>query len=296
MDIEKTPKNAENFYCNKCDFICIKKSDWNRHILRPKHLKNTKDIKKTPKNAKPECDGCGKIYKYNSGLWKHKKICIENKNIYDEHIIQSTNEEHMFQLLIKENTDFKNIILDVVKNNSELQKQTHELQKQMLEVCKNNGNNNGTTIINSNSHNNNKTFNLNVFLNEECKDAMNLTDFMNSVDGVSNIIIKRLRDMDVNKRPMHCSDAKREIMYIKEENKWEKEPFGNAKLKKAISIIENKNIKLLGEWKEAHPTWMEYDSPDNDICMNLIIQTMSNCDEVGDKVIKKLAKEVVIDK
>jgi hypothetical protein len=85
-------------------------------------------------------------------------------------------------------------------------------------------------------------------------------------------------------------------MYIKEQDKWEKEPFGNAKLKKAISIIENKNIKLLGEWKEAHPTWMEYDSPDNDICMNLIIQTMSNCDEIGDKVIKKLAKEVVIEK
>jgi hypothetical protein len=181
----------------------------------------------------------------------------------------------------------------------------------MLEVCKNSNNNTTINSINTNNSHN-KTFNLNVFLNEECKDAMNLTDFMNSfqlklddlekvgmngyVDGVSNIIIKRLRDMDVNKRPVHCSDAKREIMYIKEEDKWEKEPFGNAKLKKAISIIENKNIKLLGEWKEIHPTWMEYDSPDNDICMNLIIQTMSNCDEVGDKVIKKIAKEVVINK
>jgi hypothetical protein len=102
--------------------------------------------------------------------------------------------------------------------------------------------------------------------------------------------------MDVNKRPMHCSDAKREIMYIKEEDKWEKEGLNNLKLKKAITIIENKNIKLLGAWKEAHPKYMEYDEPDNDTYTHLIIQTMSNCDDFGNKVIKKLAKEVTIDK
>jgi hypothetical protein len=310
MEIKIPQNSAQKYACEVCDVKCSKKNDWNRHVLTKKHIGNSGNKMEIKNSAKVLTCNCGKKYFTNSGLWKHHKVCLKINNCITQ------NE---FENKYSNKDDFKNIVLEIVKSNTELkkqcidyQKQTNEFQKQMLEVCKN-GISNNTTIHSTNTNNShNKTFNLNVFLNEECKDAMNLTDFMNSfhlklddlekvgtngyVDGVSNIIIKRLRDMDVNKRPMHCSDAKREIMYIKEQDKWEKEPFGNAKLKKAISIIENKNIKLLGEWKEAHPTWMEYDSPDNDICMNLIIQTMSNCDELGDKVIKKLAKEVVIEK
>jgi hypothetical protein len=316
------PKNAKINKVELLDLTCRKNSIVEKHI-------NSLPEKNMPKNAKINKDelldltcrknsnvvheknikmpqmyicSCGKEYIYRQGLYTHKRKCkelLDNIKIKIDEITPpaSKNDEQFIKLLIKENTDFKNIILDVVKNNN-------ELQKQMLEVCKNNSN----TVINSH----NKTFNLQVFLNEECKDAMNLTDFMNSfqlqledlekvgtmgyVDGVSNIILKKLREMDVNKRPMHCSDAKREIMYIKEEDKWEKEGLNNLKLKKAITIIENKNIKLLGAWKEAHPKYMEYDEPDNDIYTHLIIQTMSNCDDFGNKVIKKLAKEVTIDK
>ncbi len=310
MEINFPPNSAKKYNCEFCDVNCTKKNDWIRHLATQKHNGNLGNKMETHNSAKEFNCKCGKIYSSNSGLWKHRKTCVAVSKVQvPENHENKVSENHLMHILLKENTDFKNIILDVVKNNTELQKQTHDLHKQMLEVCKNNN-----TVIN-NSHNtnsHNKTFNLQVFLNEECKDAMNLTDFMNSfqlqledlekvgtmgyVDGVSNIILKKLRDMDVNKRPMHCSDAKREIMYIKEEDKWEKEGLNNLKLKKAITIIENKNIKLLGAWKEAHPKYMEYDEPDNDIYTHLIIQTMSNCDDFGNKVIKKLAKEVTIDK
>jgi hypothetical protein len=294
--------SLKNKYCEICDYNTSRKSSYDKHLLTPKHQKQAMltscEYLLTEEKEQFICTICNKEYKSRVGLWYHSKKCQSKTN---------NTENDLIQVLIKENSDFKNMILDVVKNNT-------ELQKQMLDLCKNGntGNKNNNNVINSNNNNHNKTFNLQVFLNEECKDAMNLTDFMNSfqlqledlekvgtmgyVDGVSNIILKKLRDMDVNKRPMHCSDAKREIMYIKEEDKWEKEGLNNLKLKKAITIIENKNIKLLGAWKEAHPKYMEYDEPDNDTYTHLIIQTMSNCDDFGNKVIKKLAKEVTIDK
>jgi hypothetical protein len=286
MNTNKSLKTQHIFECKLCDLVCFNKGDYNKHLARRKHINNYKqlheNLQKTPKQ---NVCVCGKVYKHRQGLCLHKKTCTTIHPVPPEQL---------------DFTTLTNLVVDLVKSNQ-------DLQKQMLEVCKNNNN---TVINTSNSHN--KTFNLQVFLNEECKDAMNLTDFMNSfqlqledlekvgtmgyVDGVSNIILKKLREMDVNKRPMHCSDAKREIMYIKEEDKWEKEGLNNLKLKKAITIIENKNIKLLGAWKEAHPKYMEYDEPDNDTYTHLIIQTMSNCDDFGNKVIKKLAKEVTIDK
>ncbi len=291
------PKPLLKFCCEICNYNTSNKKDYIKHNSTQKHINRTNPNISTKKSHGCKC---GKLYKHSSTLSTHRKKCIINENTDNGEVNKLSNM----------NVEFKTLVLEIVKSNTELQKQTHDLQKQMLEVCKNNTiiHNNGNNVINSH----NKTFNLQVFLNEECKDAMNLTDFMNSfqlqledlekvgtmgyVDGVSNIILKKLRDMDVNKRPMHCSDAKREIMYIKEEDKWEKEGLNNLKLKKAITIIENKNIKLLGAWKEAHPKYMEYDEPDNDIYTHLIIQTMSNCDDFGNKVIKKLAKEVTIDK
>ena len=124
MDIIKTPKSAKIFICEKCDFKCSKQSDWNRHIVRPKHLENTKEYNKEPKNAINECNTCGKIYKYYSGLWKHKNKCV----IKVKPDIEKEGK-NMIDLLISENKDFKNIILELVKNNG-------DLQKQMLEVCK----------------------------------------------------------------------------------------------------------------------------------------------------------------
>jgi hypothetical protein len=190
-------------------------------------------------------------------------------------------------------------------------KSNSELQKQMLEVCKNGIVNNSTI----NSHNNNKTFNLQFFLNETCKDAMNIMDFVDSftlqladlesvsqqgyVDGISNIIMKKLNELDVHKRPIHCSDAKREIMYVKDQNQWAKEEPGYAKLRKAIKYISKKNSDLLGKWSDANPASKNITTQTNTDYMQMILQAMGGRGEIGEnenKIIKKIAKIVLIEK
>ena len=304
MDINPDQKNAKHFHCEKCDFRCSKQSDWNRHIIRPKHINNENDIKKAQKNANNICSKCGKIYKYYSGLWKHLKNCSEDK------ITNKTDKNEMVSLL-KDNHDFKNLILEVVKNNAELQKQNQEFQKQMMAVCKN-----GNTIISNNSNNTyNKTFNMQFFLNEQCKDAMNIMDFVNSmtlefadledvgklgyVEGISNIIIRKLNEMDVYKRPIHCSDGKREIMYVKDDDIWEKENSTYDRLRKAIKYITKKNGDLMLPWSKEHPMCMNTSHPLNDTYIQIMSQSMGGKEsfvESENKIMKKIAKAVLIDK
>jgi hypothetical protein len=203
-----------------------------KHLEGVKWYQNGNNF--TPFTPKHICE-CGKTYTYISGLSRHKKIC---KNQVFLENIGAEKYEDMKTLTT--------LVLDVVKQNHEITNQNQELQKQILEICKHGTNNISNTQINSN----NKTFNLQIFLNEQCKDAMNIMDFVDSlkiqltdlenvgklgfVDGLSNIIVKNLQALDVTKRPVHCSDSKREILYIKDENKWEKENEENKKLKKAI--------------------------------------------------------------
>ena len=206
----------------------------------------------------------------------------------------------MISVLIKENIDFKNIILDLVKNNG-------DLQKQMIDLCKH------SNITNINTHNN--TFNMQFFLNEKCKDAMNIMDFVNSmtlqlsdledvgnlgyVEGISRIIIKKLNEMDIYKRPIHCSDMKREVMYVKENDIWEKENSTYDKLRKAIKYITKKNGDLLIPWSEKHPLCMNIEHPQNEIYMLLMNQSMGGKEEFmcsENKIIKKISKAVIIDK
>jgi len=316
MGNKKTPKNAEIMFCKFCDFTCFKNSDWDRHILRLKHKNNekgyqmvTETVQKTPENAEKyyACQ-CGNLYKHNSGLSRHKKKCNKNE-LYQETELYEENE------LYKENelyqkvhfTQLTSLITELVKSNA-------ELQKSVMDVCKNGSNN--ILINNTVSNNNNKTFNLNVFLNEECKDAMNIMDFVDSlklqisdlenvgkmgfINGISNIIIKNLKAMDVHKRPVHCSDAKREIMYIKDEDKWEKENEERKKLKKAIKHIAHKNSKMLQEFKAKYPDCIYSDSKKSDQYNKIIIEAMGghgdNDDEKEDKIIKNIAKEVLINK
>jgi hypothetical protein len=296
METKNAKKNTPNFICEKCDFKCSKRSDWDRHIVRPKHNFVNEEMVKTQKNtsSKCTCDNCGKTYKYYSGLWKHKKNCerkskpVEDKNTID--------------LLINENKDFKNIILELVKNNG-------DFQKQMLEMCK--GSNN--TIIANNSHN--KTFNLQVFLNETCKDAMNMVDFVNSmtlelsdleevgnlgyVEGISNIIIRKLNALDVCKRPIHCSDAKREIIYVKEDDVWEKENNGYDKLRKVVKQVTYKNSSLLVPWSQKYPNCMNNQHSLNDVYVKMMGQAMGGKESFLDsenKIMKKIAKAVLIEK
>jgi hypothetical protein len=193
--------------------------------------------------------------------------------------------------------------------------QNNQLQNQIVEMCKER---NLPTLNNTNGYinSNNKTFNLNVFLNEQCKDAMNITEFVDSlklqlsdlesvgklgyVEGISSIIVKNLKEMDIHKRPVHCSDSKREVMYIKDEDKWEKENDEKIKLRKVIKKIAHKNSKLIPQFREKHPDCNKSDSKFSDQYNKLIIEAMGgsgeNDIEKEDKIIKRIAKEVTIDK
>jgi hypothetical protein len=250
---------------------------------------------------------CGKKYKHMPTLSRHKKHC-KYINSYD--LINSINSdkpdnENDFNLL-------KSLLVDVMKSNQ-------ELQKQMFEVCKNTQSNtvnniNQNNIQHTNSHN--KTFNLQFFLNETCKDAMNISDFIDSiklqlsdlenmgklgyVEGISNIIIKNLNALEVEKRPVHCSDVKREIMYVKDEDTWEKESEEKQKIRRVISSVVSKNLQLLPEFQKKYPDYMKPDSKKSDEYNQIIMETMGGGIDTGDKnkekIIRKIAKEVIIDK
>jgi len=297
---EKVAKIAKdvvkNFICEYCQYKCYKKSDYDKHLTTSKHKKKSSLNKNEQETLTPilfMCKNCNKTYKGRNGLWYHEQKCgmykIENT------IIDSSSNE------IKVLTD---LVLELVKSNN-------DLQKQMIELCKNNNttinNNNNTT---TNSHN--KTFNLQFFLNEECKDALNMSEFINSielkisdlenigklgyVEGMSNIIIKQLNDTDMYKRPVHCSDAKRETLYVKEENKWEKDTQETKQMLTAVRGVNKKNYQLLTTWKETHPKCMDSKSNQSDEYMKIMSKVMDGDEENINKVIKKVAKEVVIDK
>ena len=290
-------KKLDEYYCHFCDFITIEKWRYDRHILTDKHKRMTLDYKKVGKGGDLYSCNCGKEYKFRQGLWKHQKKC---KNI----ILDADKSEI---------TVLTNLVLDVVKQNQELTNQNQELTNKIVDICKNTSN---TNITNSSVNSHNKTFNLNVFLNETCKDAMNIMDFVDSiklqlsdlekvgeigyVDGISNIIVKHLNALEVEKRPVHCTDKKREVLYIKDENKWEKEDEEKKKLRKAIKRVACKNQRLLPKFKEVHPDCVKAASPFSDQYNKMIIESMGgsgdNDLEKEDKIIKKITKEVVIDK
>jgi len=257
---------------------------------------------------------CGNEYKFRQGLYNHQKKCkntspvetivleVLEPNVVEPPVVEPT----VLDSSLNEIKALTELVIELVKNNTELQKQNQDFQKQVLEICKNNN----TTITNSN--NNNKTFNLQVFLNEECKDAMNMSDFIDSieikisdlvnigklgyVEGVSNIIMKQLNDTDMNKRPVHCSDAKRETLYVKEENKWEKETQDTKQMLTAVRGVNKKNYQMLHNWKEKDPKCMDSKSKQCDEYMKIMTKVMDGDIENINKVIKKVAKQVLIEK
>ena len=318
----KPVKSAEIYTCEFCDTTCSKKNDWDRHLQTNKHLRN-RGIKIALQNPAPKFNcKCGKQYNTKSGLWKHAKICnykppepIPNRIQY----IKNDPFESLTNGSLPSDVSFlTSLVLEVVKNNTELQKQNseyqkqnQEFQKQMLELCKNT---NTTNNINTNNSHN-KTFNLQVFLNETCKDAMNIKDFVNSmtleledleevgklgyVEGISNIIIRKLNALDVHKRPIHCSDAKREIMYVKDDNIWEKENSSYDKLRKAIKSVTYKNSALLMPWSQKYPNCLNNQHHLNDVYVQMLGQAMGGKESFLDsenKIMKKIAKAVLIEK
>jgi len=267
-------------------------------------------IDKYEDNSCNECV-CGKKYIGRSGLWHHKKICsffktsepsqqtdpIKNTNKFDQTMLDA------FMTLMKQNQEFKELII-------EQNKQTHEFQKQLLDVSKEG------KIINNNNTTNNNSFNLHVYLNETCKDAVNMLDFVNSLHlelsdleetgklgysgGMSRIFINGLKDMEVHKRPIHCSDLKREILYIKEDNVWEKDNENRDGIKNALRMIEQKNIQQIPLWIKAHPNCVISSNRENTPYLKMVMQSTGgqNPEETANmaKIITSIAKAVVINK
>ena len=314
-------KTTDTFFCKKCHFESCKKSDWDRHTSTKKHKNRTFYADLEQKNAenvkKYTCKFCQKSYKARNSLWYHENKCEFNtkanhKNpISDKIHLQNTTTNVMMSQHYQEQTDIQaltGLIFEMVKSNT-------ELQKNMLEICKQ-GQNTSYNTSNINNNCNNKTFNLQVFLNEKCKDAMNISDFVESVqlqvtdlenvgkvgyiEGISNIIIKNLQALDVDKRPVHCTDQKREVMYVKDENTWEKEDETNQKIRKAIRMIAHKNICMLKEFRAKYPDCEDYDSKKNDQYNKIVYESMGGKGDddydKNTKIIKKIAKVVGIEK
>jgi hypothetical protein len=289
-----TPNTPSLFVCKTCNFKCGKNSDWDRHLFTAKHkrLINTNEF--TPEHNY-SCD-CGKIYKHMSSLCSHKKKCNYNSGI----IIDGININ-----------DKDALVLHLLKQNSELQHKIIDMNANARSSITNNTNSYNTTNID------NKTFNLNFFLNETCKDAMNISEFVSSIkinltdlentgrrgyiEGISNIILKSLNQVEQNLRPMHCSDVKREVFYIKDNNEWQKETEEKPILTKAIKVIANENIKQIKHWRNKYPNCTDSDSKKNNLYLKIVSNSMNgSTEEEGckniDKIISNVAKEVVIDK
>ena len=273
-------KHERLFNCKTCDFVCRYKSDFKRHEMTMKHKMITNGNKDDEKNEKVfPCLLCDKVYKYRPGLSVHKKKCTGQ--------IALDKKDKLIEMLVEKNTELQSDMLDLLKK--------------------------GTTTQNNNNtmnHSHNKTFNLNFFLNDTCKDAMNITDFVESikiqlgdldtigesgfVSGITDIIVKELRTIDVSKRPVHCSDVKRETMYVRDADKWEKEDDNNQKLNQMIDTLSHNNLKKLSDWKEAHPHSKDSTSVQSDQYNRIILGALDTSKENNNKIIKNLAKEVKI--
>lgn len=304
----KLSKNSElkngDFYCECCDYTCSLLQHWKQHILTKKHKKRIfNNIDNSVNHVMPyfECC-CGKNYKDRSGLWRHKKKCNGSKH------------EHNLPFIDAKTQLTPELVLKLIEQNKELQQTLIDQNKTIIELAKKAGSYNTT---NTNCGNNNKTFNLQVFLNETCKDAINMTDFVNQIqislseleetgqigyaEGISKVFIKNLNDIDYTERPIHCSDSKRETIYIKDDNQWTKDDENKTSLMKAIKQVANKNIKQIQEWQKLHPNYSDPDSKDNDKYMNIVMNSMSGStkeesEKNYEKIAKNITKEVVINK
>jgi hypothetical protein len=303
-DDKKSPKIAYKFYCDICDYKCSKNSDWIKHTLTRKHQNDdkmmTNDDNFSPKVANSNvyiCE-CGKQYKHRQGLSIHKKKCILNENVKN---IEKKDENNKIE-------EIKEIMRYLMKENS-------EMKTLMMEVIKNGTTNNSTNIVGNTTNSHNKAFNLQFFLNETCKDAMNIGEFVDSlklqlsdlekvgevgyIEGISSIIVKNLKELDVTKRPVHCTDKKRETVYIKDENKWEKDE-DKTHMHKLIKRVASKNMKMFEKFREAHPDCQKYHSKYSDQYNKIIYESMGgkgdNDFEKHEKIIKNVLKEVVVDK
>ena len=306
--LPKLSKNsAQNFYCKSCDYNTCKKSSFDTHLLSAKHRRMTKEDAGGHKillfeQEKFICD-CGKEYQHRQGLWKHKKICENEKN----GVSNNDNSE------IKSELTDKDLIVMLINENKELKNFMIEQQNMMMKVIENGTHINNINTTHTNSHN--KAFNLNFFLNETCKEAMNIGEFVDSlqmelcdlervgekgyIEGITSIIVKNLKALDITKRPVHCTDKKRETIYIKDADKWEKDE-DKSQMHKLIKRVVSKNMKMFPKYREKHPDCMTYHSKFGDQYQKIIYESMGGKGdddfEKNEKIIKNILKQVLVDK
>lgn len=299
------PKSAMKFSCESCHYKCSKPSDWSRHLATRKHKMLTNVATLTDENEisaesielkhRFKC-GCGKYFSYRQSLSFHKKKCDVLNGL------ESVSEGEPFT---------KDLVLQLLHQNQKLQEMLYDQHGKMFEIAKE-----GKTINNTTNTSNNQ-FNLNFFLNEQCKDALNLMDFVDSLnvklkdleytavngyaEGISHIFITALADLNVHTRPIHCSDSKREILYIKENGEWQKEDNQKSILTRAIKLVGSKNMKQISEWQKMYPQYNDPSSKQNEKYMKMLFNAMSGStkeesEKNYDKIIRNIAKEVVIKK
>ena len=294
MEKNKSQKIPTIFECKKCNYNTSSRKDYNKHLLTAKHQKEMNGNERHSKI--PTCEYCEKTFKTASGLWKHKRNCYQAQE-YQEEPIEILNISsdisvltNTMMQLIKQNQEFKEIIIELSKKD--------------------------TTTNNNNTTNNNQKFNLNFFLNNTCKDAMNMSDFIENMDinfedienigkngyvtGMTDMILSRIKNLDVIKRPMHCTDLKRETMYIKDNNEWEKDTPDNKKLHKMMSIISKRNYSTIPQWRDEHPECQNMRHPHCDFSVDMLRNVLGDVGEgqikLDNKVIKNLSKHILLDK
>jgi hypothetical protein len=295
---EKSQKVADYKYeCDVCSYFSNNKYDYQKHLSTDKHFRliNTNISTQISQKSQQHSCVCGKSYRHSSSLSKHKKVCLDNVNEKPE----ITPE----------------LLIELIKQNKEMQQALINQGKVIADMAEKAGNNNGNNS--HNTHSNNKTFNLQFFLNETCKDAINMSDFVNQIkvsledleetgrigyaEGISKVFIKNLNDIDYNERPVHCNDYKRETIYIKENDKWLKDDEKKTGLTKAIKQVAHKNIQQISEWQKEHPDFSDPESKTNDKYMEIVLNSMSGSTIEEQqtniaKIIKNITKEVVIEK
>jgi hypothetical protein len=303
----ESAKSATKYFCKFCHYSTSRKCNFDDHLNSLKHSKNqqmeTNGNKISEKSAELNicCEICSKKFNSRSGLWKHKlKKC--------EKIINETTDVISLYKNTISNKD--ELIITLLKQNAELIKGQQDM---MVKITENGINNHSNNTTHTNSHN--KAFNLQFFLNETCKEAMNIGEFVDSIklqlsdlehvgeagyiEGISSIIVKNLRDLDITKRPVHCTDKKRETVYIKDDNKWEKDE-DKSKMHKLIKRVVSKNTKMFDKFREAHPDCRQYHSKFSDQYNKIVYESMGgkgdNDFEKNEKIIKNVLKEVIVDK
>ena len=298
----------QNLHCNMCNYTTSRQSQYNRHIMTAKHKILMNPNEKSSKINSFECR-CGKVYKHMSSLCSHKKLCMQT--ISNGEICTPPTSEPLVITVDKnkENSQIVSIMETLIKENQEFKKLMIEQNSQIMEIAKN------SQIIN-NTTNNNQKFNLNFFLNDTCKDAMSITDFLRNlnvhideleyignhgyVNGMTKMIMDRLKDMDITKRPIHCTDIKRETMYIKDDAGWSKDTDELTKLRNILSRISMNNYRTVPVWRTAHPDCEVMETRTYEFCYKMMRAILGDVEEeqikLDNKIIKTLAKELFVQK